>query len=173
MGHPKGSKNKSGHKAGGDQKSKDAKKTNQPKNQPKIDWQRVPQKKKKQALQEQGVELQQAGQEEAALKQQAERLRHVFNHPSNKYGVPGYVHSAKTAHTSCDKESESDDKKFRPSYQPPSGSPIYHYLNEIKEEVTAGKHVDANWIPPRYDPLNKKNGVPKADDWYLSKVCTA
>jgi hypothetical protein len=31
MGCPKGSKNKSGHKAGGDQKSQDAKKKNQPK----------------------------------------------------------------------------------------------------------------------------------------------
>ena len=157
MGRPKGSKNKSGHKAGGDQKSQDAKKKNQP-NQLKIDWQRVP-LKKKQALQQQGVELQQAkeqqqaGQEEAALKKQAEILRHIFNHPSNKYGVPGYVDSAKTVHTSCN-ESESDDKKFRPSYQPPSGSPIYHYLKEIKEEVTAGKHGDANWIPPRHDPLN-------------------
>jgi len=114
MGLPKGSKNKSGHKASGDRKSQDAKKTNQPK----IDWQRVP-KKKKQAPHEQGVEQrqakkqQQAGQEEAALKEQAERLRHVFNHPSNKYGVPGYVDSAKTAHTSCYDETLDVDDTFK------------------------------------------------------------
>jgi hypothetical protein len=96
MGRPKGSKNKAGHKAGGDQKPQDAKK----KNQPKINW--LPQKKKKkQALQEQGVGLDLAGQqEEEVMKQQDERLRHVFNHhPSNKYGVPSYVGSAESAHT--------------------------------------------------------------------------
>jgi hypothetical protein len=199
MGRPKGSKNKPGHKAGGNQISQKAKlktqekqqkNTSQPtdterRSQTDMFWERVHANKKKQAMQQvqqqqkHGVELhpakqrqqgQEQEQEEATQKQQAERLQHIFNHPSNKYGVPGYVDSIETMHTSSE-ESEADDKKFRPSYQPPSGSPIYHYLNEIKEEVMAGKHDNgANWIPPRNDPLKRKNGMPNVDDWYLSKV---
>jgi hypothetical protein len=55
-------------------------------------------------------------QQQAAQKKQAERLRHVFNHPSNKYGVPGYVDSIERVHTTSSEGSEADDKKFRPSH---------------------------------------------------------
>jgi hypothetical protein len=69
--------------------------------------------------------------------------------------VSGYAKSIETVYTSS-KESEADDKKLCPSYQPPPGLPIYYYSNEIKEEVMAGKHDNgANWIPPRHDPLKK------------------
>ncbi len=197
MGRPKGSKNKPGHKAGGDQTAQQAKKKTQEKQQKNtlqnlpqrrsqtdIFWARVQANKKKLAMQkaqqqqQHGVELhpeneqEQGEQEKAAQKKQVESLRHIFNHPSNKYGVPGYVDSIETAHTTSSEESDADDKKFRPSYQPPGGSPIYHYLNEIKEEVMEGKHDNgANWILPRHDPLSRKNsGMPNINDWYLSKV---
>jgi hypothetical protein len=170
MGRPRGSKNVSSHKAGGDRRSvqyKGHRMENKRNKEQKArqDWMT------RMASSRQGMSMPKEfvphPASEELLKKAQELLQLVMAHPSTpkSRNLPDFINMDDKSPTDdqIDYDSDNDEnddetsKKYRRSYMPPEGSILLHYLEGVKEKVRKGELIDMakgqKSIPSNEDPV--------------------